>query len=116
VISITQASGQPTSGGNPVITEKDHCGIEDCIVIDPSRFSARESTVAIPKGLSNPAQGCEPASYPEMRWPWGSTPTGLGLRPFSRPACGHGEAIRRTGDRRRRRGCWATRREEIENP
>jgi hypothetical protein len=53
VISIIQASGQPTVDGNPVITAKDHCGIEDCIAIDPSRFSARESTVLHIGGLRN---------------------------------------------------------------
>jgi hypothetical protein len=53
VISILQASGKPTVNGNPIITEKDHCGIEDCIAIQPSQSCARETTVLHIGGLKN---------------------------------------------------------------
>jgi hypothetical protein len=50
VISIIGASGAPSDGvfgppGNPILTEKDNNGIEDCIAIEPARNCARETTV-----------------------------------------------------------------------
>jgi hypothetical protein len=54
VISIIQASGQPTGVyGNPSVTERDHCGIEDCIAVQPSQSCARETTVLHIGGLKN---------------------------------------------------------------
>ena len=54
VLSIIQASGRPSGGdGNPVLTETQDNGIEDCICILPSKNNARETTVLHLGGLPN---------------------------------------------------------------
>ena len=54
VISIIQASGQPTgTDGNPIITEAMDNVIEGCIAIQPSKGNARETTVLHIGGLKN---------------------------------------------------------------
>jgi hypothetical protein len=67
VISIIQASGQPTGeDDHPILTETQHNGIEDCIAIEPSKNNARETTVLQIGGVKNSdnhAQGFGIASF-----------------------------------------------------
>ncbi len=67
VISIIQANANPNDGnGNPILTETQHNGIEDCIAIEPSKNNARETTVLHIGGVkssSNHAQGFGRAGF-----------------------------------------------------
>ena len=67
VLSIIQASGQPSDvGGNPVVTATDFNGIEDCVAIQPSKNNARETTILHIGGVKNAtnhAQGFGTAAY-----------------------------------------------------
>ena len=61
VLSIIQASGQPSGGdGNPIVTATDFNEIIDCVAIQPSKNNARETTVLHiggVKNITNHAQG-----------------------------------------------------------
>ena len=61
VLSIIQASGQPSGGdGNPIVTATDFNEIVDCVAIQPSKSNARETTVLHiggVKNITNHAQG-----------------------------------------------------------